>query len=407
MGELKPIDDGLSPETGALAEALRALFAGLRISTRRYAARRAYDSATVSRYLSGRRLPPWDFVRNLLHDVAEERGTVPTEETLGMLRSLHSAALQAGGSPGHRVQLLERRLADADRESRRAMARERWLEGTLQDCEDRLRDLQLRYRELEAGPMQAPDPAVGAADEYAELREEIHELNAELARVRELHRQAEQRCERLERQLAHAEGRVVQLGPGDGWEVDEDFVASISVRLWDASGERHLGNGLLLDGDTVIATSLVESEEAAKPGDTFMVDAGARRVMAGLAAARPVPGLGEHQKFRPLAALSLAEPVLFPARPLVLAGRLPTGTRLVVSAHTELGRFSCRLEVAGRTGDWLRVSGEVEPGLGGAPAFTGEGAFAGLIGARTRNGGGGLLLPVEVLVSMGVIGQAP
>ncbi|MCZ0980738.1 hypothetical protein O1L60_21920 [Streptomyces diastatochromogenes] len=159
MTGLKPIEDEGTLEVRALAQALRDLFQGLGVSTRRYAIRRSYDSGTVSRYLGGRRLPPWKFVLDLLHDVAEERGTLPTEETVAMLRALHTAAVNSGNGATHKVLLLERRLAEADRAARGAATRERALEEALQDREHRIRDLQLRERELRAGA--APFGAAG------------------------------------------------------------------------------------------------------------------------------------------------------------------------------------------------------------------------------------------------------
>jgi hypothetical protein len=119
MSEPRPVDDDLPAEWAALVAALRDLFTGLGVSTRRYAARRAYDPSTVSRYLSGRRLPPWEFILGLLHDVAEERRTLPTTESIDMLRALHTAALQTSKGPAHRVQRLEQELAEVYQEARR------------------------------------------------------------------------------------------------------------------------------------------------------------------------------------------------------------------------------------------------------------------------------------------------
>ncbi|MEU3962222.1 hypothetical protein AB0F42_20815 [Streptomyces buecherae] len=467
MSELKPVNQGVGPEAAALAVALRDLFQGLGVSTRRYAARRAYDSSTVSRYLSGSRMPPWEFVLNLLHDVAEERGTVPTEETIGMLRDLHHAALSGGKSPAHKVQLLERKLAEADQEARRAAARERWLEDALQDREHRVRDLQMRFHELRASAA-APtsseplgDAATGErADEQARLREEVRELREELARVRERHQRAEERCEQLERQLAEAEGgsgeaaedallpEVVhratevtrvseQPGPAgagageadvhnqfvsapgspplnnvyqfghvhgsvtvnaDDWQVDEEMVAAVSVPVHDE--ERHLGNGLLLDSQTVITAMRVPSA----PGDDDLeaelyVVAAKRSVRATPIETLPAPVLGalRRRHLAPLVVLRLAEPVPVPEQPLTFDWRPRLGRQLLVSAHAATGPYSCVLDVRGRTGDWLRVAGEVVHGLIGAPAFSSTGGLAGLVLARAEDGQSGLLLPVAAL----------
>ncbi|WP_217196156.1 hypothetical protein [Streptomyces buecherae] len=464
MSELKPVNQGVGPEVAALAVALRDLFQGLGVSTRRYAARRAYDSSTVSRYLSGSRMPPWEFVLNLLHDVAEERGTVPTEETIGMLRDLHNAALNGSKSPAHKVQLLERKLAEADQEARRAAARERWLEDALQDREHRVRDLQMRFHELQASATASAsseplgDAAAGErADEQARLREEVRELKEELARVRERHQRAEERCEQLERQLAEAEGGSGEAGedallpevvhratevtrvpeetestgtagaevhnrfmaaPGsapvnsvyqighvhgsvtvnaDDWQVDEEMVAAVSVRVHD--GEDHLGSGLLLDSRTVITALRVPSDPDDDPEAELYVVAAERTVRATPVETLAAPMLGRHRRrhLAPLVVLRLAEPVPVPEQPLTFDRFPRPGRQLLVSAYSVDGPYSCVLDVRGRSGDWLRVAGEVVYGLIGAPAFSRTGGLAGLVLARAEDGQSGLLLPVAAL----------
>lgn len=491
MSELKPVDGGLAPEVRALAEALRDLFPGLGVSTRRYAARRAYDSSTVSRYLSGRRLPPWEFVLNLLYDVAEKRGTAPTQETVDMLRSLHAAALRSGDSPAHRVQLLERQLAEADQEARRAATRERWLEDALQDREHHLRDLTLRHRELEArasgtayGP-DAPAPDATAEAENSRLREEIRELREELARTRALHQEAEERCERLERQLAKAEtevegeaepdprGREPDAGSspgmrapvardeassgapsggdassggrkdgpaprgatvntsflsgvvhgdvhvvGDTWrgdEADEEVGTSVTARLLD--GDRHLGNGLLLDGRTVLTSGevlwpglSVPHGRRGKPKPSWRVAVPGREVGVVVHAILGVPGVsaspldGENHT---VTVLRLAAEVPYPESAPPFDWRLTPGRQLLVAAHEMDGAYSCLLDVTGRSGAWLRVSGEIVRGLAGAPAFATNGAVAGLVMATVRAGEDrGLLLPAATLRDVGALDPA-
>ncbi|WP_426365329.1 hypothetical protein [Streptomyces sp. E-08] len=456
MTGLKPIEDGSSPEVRALAQALRDLFKGLGVSARRYGIRRSYDSGTVSRYLAGRRMPPWKFVLDLLHDVAEERGgALPTEETVAMLRALHTAAVDSGGGTAHKVQVLERRLAEADRVARGAATRERALEEALQDREHRIRDLRLRERELRAAAS-----SFGALDgeppsgEYARLHEEIQDLTAELGRVRDLHRQAEERCERLERRLAEAEAEaevemeaegevelravvpverpvrlaaeanpayrfghvsgdvtVAEVNPAyrfdhvsgdvnvvtDGWQVDEDFVAAVSVQV--SRYERRTVNGLLLDADTVVFAGWTRSAELSPDWSkrVLTVIHGGRAVSARMRAIRPVltaePGVGATPV---LAMLRLLEPVPVPPAPLVFDPRPTPGARLLVSAHANQEPYSCLLEVKGRSGNLLRVTGEFVEGLSGAPAFSGAGALVGLV-LTYRQGEKGFVLPVAAL----------
>ncbi|MFF8375262.1 hypothetical protein ACF07V_03875 [Streptomyces sp. NPDC015661] len=428
MTELRPIEDASSPEVRALAQALRDLFKGLRVSARRYGIRRSYDSGTVSRYLAGRRLPPWKFVLDLVHDVAEERGALPTEETVAMLRALHAAAVNSGNGATHKVQLLERQLAEADREARGAATRERVLEEALQDREHRIRDLQLRERELRAGA--ASFGAVGGGpslDEYARLREEIQDLTAELSRVRDLHRQAEERCERLERRLAEAEGLAGRAGDaavlpgveagvgavalgdvhvinnygsweGGGWEADEEYASSVSVRLFE--GEEHVGNGLLLAPDTVITVGRLWGEGEQADWGPVEAGLGERRVRVDPEAVHHCPRLSEiglRDGAVSVTVLRPVEPLPAPGRAPAFERRLAPGSRLLVSAHGKQGPYSCLVDVKGRSGDWLRLAGELTYGLVGAPAFSRNGALAGLLMPAAGDRERGILLPVATL----------
>ncbi|TQE34054.1 hypothetical protein Sipo8835_16175 [Streptomyces ipomoeae] len=451
MSELKRVDEDLPPEVLALAQALRDLFQGLGISTRRYAARRSYDSGTVSRYLSGRRLPPWEFVLNLLHDVAEERGNVPTEETIGMLRALHDAALRAGNSPVHKVQLLQRQLAEADQEARRAAMRERLLEDAVQDREHRIRDLQMRYRELQAASVSSAEEGLGdatssggSAEEHARLRAEIHDLQEELARVRALHRRAEERCEQLERQLADAERTAERVGEtallpevfvpdarngdrassgasgvfgqsttvhGDlnvftsGWQVDEEYVESVTVQMI-RGDTKHRGNGLLVDAETVVTFEHLLPLGGWRTSSFKAVVRGDGRIVRAASIERYAVTHRKKQYY--VVALRLYHPLPFPARPLTADQRPTPGSQLLVNAYTWDGPYSCVLEVNGRTGEWLRVSGEIKSDLDGAPAFSSTGGLVGLLsigepglfGPRDSERGRGHILPVSTLQAL-------
>ncbi|WP_411076983.1 hypothetical protein [Streptomyces sp. cmx-10-25] len=442
MSELMPVDGEGTPEAQALARALRDLFAGLNTSLRRYAVRRAYDSATVSRYLGGRRLPPWKFVLDLLHDVAEERDTPPTEQTVAMLRALHTAALESGGGATHKVQLLERRLADADREARRAVARMRLLEEALEDREHRIRDLQLRERELRAGigsPLSGDAGGAPSSGEYARLREEIQDLTEELDRVRDLHRQAEERCERLEQRLAEAEAEA-ERGAGaetgalesreievvestgapvdflrgedpsyrighingnvnfftDGWRVDEEVVASVSVQV--SLKDFQVGNGLLLDARRVLVAGWASSDDELP----YWLKHELHVLVAGSTARTELEEVrlvrdGSHTRtWVPfLALLRLSEPVPVLHGHPALDHRPALNSRLLVNAHVRHKRYSCLLEMKGRSGDWLRVSGEMDGSLVGAPVFSGAGGLVGLL--LPQNQERGLVLPASAL----------
>ncbi|MEU0751389.1 helix-turn-helix transcriptional regulator, partial [Streptomyces albogriseolus] len=107
MSKLQPLGDDLNDASRALAEALRELFESLHLSIRRYAARRRLDPGTVSRYLNGTRLPPWQVISDLFADVAEHRGTAVTTEAIELVRGLYGSAVDAASSPKHAVEILE------------------------------------------------------------------------------------------------------------------------------------------------------------------------------------------------------------------------------------------------------------------------------------------------------------
>ncbi|MFI0717546.1 response regulator [Streptomyces sp. NPDC021224] len=228
MGELRPLADELNDDCRAFAQALRTLFGGLGVSVRRYAARRYRDAGTVSRYLGGTRVPPWEFVVDLFADLAADHGAAATPLALDHVRELHRRALQAAAPTADGVHLLQQQLADADREARRATAQEDLIGDALLDRQHRLADLEVRFGLLEARWTAEraataaattgvpPDAPAGAGDLLAErgrLEDQVKALEAELEETRLRVMLAESRCEVLERQLAIAEGPLPALQP--------------------------------------------------------------------------------------------------------------------------------------------------------------------------------------------------
>lgn len=219
MGELRPLADGLTAECREFATALRELFAGLGVSVRRYAARRYRDAGTISRYLSGSRVPPWEFVVDLLTDLAEVRGSAVTPNTIELVRDLHRAAVQTGSSAGHAVEVLQHQLADADREARTSSATEDALGEALLDRRHKIADLEVRLGELEvswAAERERAESLERALPDLAELvrerdtlQREVRRLTGELEEVRRRGMLAEDRCQLLERQLAAVEDQSV------------------------------------------------------------------------------------------------------------------------------------------------------------------------------------------------------
>ncbi|MBL1096225.1 response regulator [Streptomyces coffeae] len=217
MGELHPLGDNLPEECRAFAVELRRLFDGLGVSVRRYAVRRHRDPSTVSRFLSGTRIPPWEFVFDLFTDLAARRGAAVTPAAIELMRDLHRAAVRTSRSPAHAMEILQVQLADADRAARCSLAHQDALGEVLLDRKHRIADLEVRLNQAEAAwateRARADALERGLPDreelikERDKLEREVRRLSEELAEVRRRGRLAEDRCLVLERQLAVVEAQ--------------------------------------------------------------------------------------------------------------------------------------------------------------------------------------------------------
>lgn len=216
MGGLTPLPEGLSREERQLSEALRTLFEGLGVSVRRYAARRHRDPGSLSRYFNGSRIPPWEFVIDLLTDISEHLGKPPTPMAVSRLRELHRAALEASKAPQHVIQALRDKLGEADRDARTSALQQQVLMEALTDRRHRIADLQVQLNQSEASRIESD---LRASKELTLREEELDRMRAEkealeftvaqleeqLIETQRRHAEAETRCELLERELESAE----------------------------------------------------------------------------------------------------------------------------------------------------------------------------------------------------------
>jgi serine phosphatase RsbU (regulator of sigma subunit)/anti-sigma regulatory factor (Ser/Thr protein kinase) len=212
------------PEVDAFTTFLKQLFELLQTSLTRYAARCHRDKGTVSRYLSGSRIPPQDFVDNLLVHVSELKGQVVTEEVQQQARRLRLEALRVRNATAYELEVLRHRLSVVEEELHRAKVLERVLLKEVAGLEAEAARTQQRFRELEdqwTAPT-APGQELqlsrvaqddGADRRFEELERELSDLRAELARAQELKQKAEQECQRLEKQLISAEARAAASRP--------------------------------------------------------------------------------------------------------------------------------------------------------------------------------------------------
>lgn len=263
---LAPLKDGLAPEKRALAEDLRRIFLVLGISVRRYAARRFLNPSSVTRYLNGERVPPWDFVAGVISDVQEARAPL-TPEAEAALRDLHRAALKSNQHSSE-VQALQDKLAEADEETRRITTRQRALEEALLDREGRLANVRGRCRNLETQLEEQLLAHRGEVElwqgEYALLQEESGDLQEQVTYLQEALAvtraeliAAEDRCQRLETRLE----TLQELG-GEGQE--DGAPPSIMVMLEEADRRSSVPELVRAVGDLELRTRKAMASELVK-----------------------------------------------------------------------------------------------------------------------------------------------
>ena len=145
---LNPIPDGATPEIRTFAETLRTLFGALGMSLNRLAALLHSDPGTVSRYLSGRRIPPPDFIAGLCKAVYEARGSLITEEVQELVHEQFLVALREHNPARYEVQRLTDLLQVAAQERRQHDITVVALEEAIASRNEKIYAFELEGREL-------------------------------------------------------------------------------------------------------------------------------------------------------------------------------------------------------------------------------------------------------------------
>ncbi|MGW3045873.1 GAF domain-containing protein [Kitasatospora sp. NPDC001159] len=210
------------PEVEAFISFLNQLFEALNISQTRLAARLNRNKGSISRFLSGERIAPTDFVDALLQQVTELNGNPVTDGVRSQAHRLRLEALRVRNPSQYQLNQLRESLGAAERELHRASVRERALLRELEVAEDRARQAEQRYQQLETDWAAAryasgsseldiytgPNGADELKDEIRGLKAELEALRAELSRAQALKHEAEEHCLRLEARLVAAEGAL-------------------------------------------------------------------------------------------------------------------------------------------------------------------------------------------------------
>ncbi|MER5888212.1 ATP-binding protein [Streptomyces sp. NPDC001941] len=211
-----PLSQALPPEVRALATTLRRLLKGAGKSQRQFAVYHHISVSTVSRYLSGERIPDKHFLDALMKSVCKAHDTEVSAELQGDLYRLHREALLAKDPPRYREQMASDRLEDA-------VLRQEDLELELRDlrvsADEQLRELtalESQLRMLETSAVRERGAGRAEVERHRMRREELENscalLREEVARLEAALRAAErerdtarERCRVLEDELAEAQ----------------------------------------------------------------------------------------------------------------------------------------------------------------------------------------------------------
>ena len=185
---LKPLDPDLRPEVRVWVDELRAVWQATGLSMGQFAVLHPFDKGTISRYLSGHRVPGERHFLDTLLSRLESYGRPVTADVRGYLTDLQMRALEAAHPHEYRVRLVKDELEVALTGRLEAERYARALEGRLADRNREVQELTEDRNRLRA--------TLDA--EYARLTQEVEELSNDLALARSRSVRADQRCAELE-----------------------------------------------------------------------------------------------------------------------------------------------------------------------------------------------------------------
>jgi hypothetical protein len=185
---LKPLDPDLRPEVRVWVEELRAVWQATGLSMGQFAVLHPFDKGTISRYLSGHRVPGERHFLDTLLSTLESYGRPVTPAVRDYLTGLQMCALEAAHPHEYRVRLVKDELEIALTGRLEAERYARALEQQLAERNREILDLTEDRNRLRA--------ILDA--EYARLIQEIENLSKDLALARSRSVRADQRCAELE-----------------------------------------------------------------------------------------------------------------------------------------------------------------------------------------------------------------
>jgi transcriptional regulator with XRE-family HTH domain len=178
------------------------------MSLNRLAALLHSDPGTVSRYLSGRRIPPPDFIEGLCKAVYDVKGSLVTSEVRELVHGQFLVALREHNPARYEVQRLSDLLQVAAREKRQYQITVAALEEAIASRNDKIYALELEGRQLRSGWTRTDALLEEERKQRVHLQEtieslytQVSQLKGQLLSAQRRAAEAEDRCRQLEARL--------------------------------------------------------------------------------------------------------------------------------------------------------------------------------------------------------------
>ncbi|MDV5149011.1 hypothetical protein R1T08_33965 [Streptomyces sp. SBC-4] len=230
QGTSSEVERGGVPEVAALGTVLTDLFNRLGIPQTQYAHRVHLDKSAVSRYLSGRRLAPQEFIDRLVREVEEHVGAPLQREAKQAIRGQRLEALRVCNPAEFRLEGLRSELARSRRDTERAHRNIEALHALLERKESEVRHVaeDLTQLRLDWG---AERTAVIRAQE--DLLRQVLQLRQELQDAERLRVDAEHQSRELRDQVLSLEEELSRRRPAASDDVPLEVFKSRLLGMWD------------------------------------------------------------------------------------------------------------------------------------------------------------------------------
>ncbi|MFD3665407.1 hypothetical protein ACFWVF_33230 [Streptomyces sp. NPDC058659] len=230
QGTSSEVERGGVPEVAALGTVLTDLFNRLGIPQTQYAHRVHLDKSAVSRYLSGRRLAPQEFIDRLVREVEEHVGAPLQLEAKEAIRAQRLEALRVCNPAEFRLEGLRSELARSRRDTERAHRNIEALHALLERKESEVRHVaeDLAQLRLDWG---AERTEVVRAQE--DLLRQVLQLRQDLQDAESLRADAEHQSRELRDQVLSLEEELSRRRPATSDDVPLELFKSRLLSMWE------------------------------------------------------------------------------------------------------------------------------------------------------------------------------